>query len=234
MTLFFHALSVQKHNRTTVLSWYIAFTQWDAQLSDTMQHDIRLKRTKSLFFSILQHTAQLAPTGLLESTQAQSCCYSTETHHALFTFLAKCVTHVAYKPIRSCLSAFSSLFHGGAVVAQRSGWDRPVKEERQTLMNGPQQEELSSGLQQQDAIWPKSRQLPEINAIPSDPLSLFYNNNSLSSSLVDKPRFPSYFCSPFPALLTLAFPPVSLRDVSPLRSPYEPYLLFSICLGFSL
>lgn len=99
----------------------------------------------------------------------------------------------------SCLSESSGQSHDGAVVAQKAGWDRPVKEERQTLMNGPQQEELSSGLQQQDAIWPKSRRLPEINAIPSVPPSLF-NNNSLSSSLLDKPRFPSYFCSPFPAL----------------------------------
>ncbi len=82
----------------------------------------------------------------------------------------------------SCLSERSSPSHDGTVVAQRAGWDRPVKEERQTLMNGPQQEELSSGLQQQDAIWPRSRQLPEINAIPSVPPSLF-NNNSLSSSL---------------------------------------------------
>lgn len=49
------------------------------------------------------------------------------------------------------------------------GWDRPVKEERHILMRGPQQEELSSGLQQQDAIWPKKRQLPGINAIPSVP-----------------------------------------------------------------
>lgn len=59
--------------------------------------------------------------------------------------------------------------HDGTVAAQRAGWDRPVKEERQTLMNGPQQQELSSGLQQQDAIWLRSRQLPEINAIPSVP-----------------------------------------------------------------
>lgn len=103
----------------------------------------------------------------------------------------------------ACLSECSGLSHDGTVVAQRTGWDRPVKEERQTLMNGPQQE-LSSGLQQQDAIWPKSRQLPEINAIPSVPPSLF-NNNLLSSSLLDKPCFPSYFCIPFPALLTLSF-----------------------------
>lgn len=108
----------------------------------------------------------------------------------------------------SCLSERSSPSHDGTVVAQRAGWDRPVKEERQTLMNGPQQEELSSGLQQQDAIWPRSRQLPEINAIPSVPPSLF-NNNSLSSSLWDKPRFPSYFCIPFPALFTLLRPSTS-------------------------
>lgn len=69
----------------------------------------------------------------------------------------------------SCLSECSDPCHDGTAVAQRAGWDRPVKEERQTLMNGPQQEELSSGLQQQDAIWLKSRQLPEINAIPSVP-----------------------------------------------------------------
>lgn len=73
--------------------------QGDTQLNSTVRHDIRPKRTRAYSFSILQHRAQLAPTGLLESTQAQSCCYSTDTHHALFTFLAKCVTHVVYSPM---------------------------------------------------------------------------------------------------------------------------------------
>lgn len=50
MPLFVHALSVQKHNR--VLSWCKAFTstQWGAQLSNTMQHDIRPKRTTAYSF----------------------------------------------------------------------------------------------------------------------------------------------------------------------------------------
>lgn len=105
--------------------------------------------------------------------------------------------------LRSCLSECSEPSHDSAVVAQRVGWDRPVKEERQTLMSGPQQEELSSGLQQQDAIWLKSRQLPEINAIPSVSPSLLFNN-SLSSSVLDKPSFLAYFYIPFPVTLTLS------------------------------
>lgn len=86
----------------------------------------------------------------------------------------------------SCLPERSRVCHGGTVVPQSAGWDRPVKEERQDLMSGPQQEELSSGLQQHDAIWPRSRQLPEINAIPSVP-HRFFSNNSLSSFLLDGP-----------------------------------------------
>lgn len=120
--------------------------------------------------SILQHRARLVPARLLESTQAPPHCHSTETHHAPFTFVAKCVTHAVHRP--TLLSDCSAPSHDGTVVAQRVGRDRPVKEERQTLMSGAQQEQLSSGLQQQDAIWAKSRRLPEINAIPSLPISL--------------------------------------------------------------
>ena len=112
---------------------------------------------------------------------------------------------------------------------QRAGWDRPVKEERQALMSGRQQEELKSGLQQQDAIWPKSRQLPEINAIPSVSLSLF-NNNSLSSFLLHEPRLPSFFCGPLPALLTTTlFHFVLAGSVStvPLQALSLPYLCLS-------
>lgn len=111
--------------------------------------------------------------------------------------------------------------------AQRTEWDRPVNEERHSLMSGPQQEELRRGLQQQDAIWPRSRQLPEINAIPSVPLSLFNNNNSLSSSLLDNSRLPSYFCTLLPALLSLSSHQLgSVSNVPPSIN----FSFFSICL----
>lgn len=161
---------------------------------------------------ILSIRAQLAPTGLLESLQTESCCYRARTHHARFTFLAKCVTHVVYWSM--CLAM---------TVEHR---DRPVKEERQALMSGRQQEELRSGLQQQDAIWPKSRQLPEINAIPSVSLSLF-NNNSLSSFLLHEPRLPSFFCGPLPALLTMSlyqFVLAGSDSTVPLQALSRPYL----------
>lgn len=115
--------------------------------------------------------------------------------------------------------------------AQRTEWDRPVNEERHSLMSGPQQEELRRGLQQQDAIWPRSRQLPEINAIPSVPLSLFNNNNSLSSSLLDNSRLPSYFCTLLPALLSLSSHQLgSVSNVPPpvLISPSS----LSVCFSF--
>lgn len=68
-----------------------------------------------------------------------------------------------------CIALSAAVYLNTAIMtAQRAeGRDRPVKVERHTLMNALQQDELSSGLQQQDAIWLKSRQLPVINSIPS-------------------------------------------------------------------
>lgn len=108
-----------------------------------------------------------------------------------------------------------------------------MKEERQTLMSGPQQDELSSGLQQQDAIWPKNRQLPRINAIPSVSPQPLKQQLTLFLSVGQAP-LPFLFlcCLSCPAhsftVLTDCVPSVSLLFSARLASSCNPSV--SCCL----
>lgn len=105
-----------KKQNTTEQYYLDAFTttQQGGRLGNTMQHDIRAKEDRSLFFSALQHRAQLAPTGLLETSTVMLLQKHTMP---LVTFLAKRVTHVVSTPISSCLSECSGPSHDGAVEA---------------------------------------------------------------------------------------------------------------------
>lgn len=60
----------RKTKHTTEQYYVDAFTttQQGGRLGNTMQHDIRAKEDRSLFFSAPQHRAQLAPAGLLETS----------------------------------------------------------------------------------------------------------------------------------------------------------------------
>lgn len=119
--------------------------------------------------------------------------------------------------------------------------DRPVREERQVLMSGPQQENFSSGLQQQDAIWHKRRQLPEINAIPIAPrppasLTTVHSLPLCRTSPAPLP-IPVF---PFPVRLALFSAQTSLLILSPShplffsgRSALLRFSLESFCLRLS-
>lgn len=57
------------------------------QFSNTVCNMTLCLRGQKPILSILQHGGQLAPLGLLESTQAKSCSHSAETHHASPLFI---------------------------------------------------------------------------------------------------------------------------------------------------
>lgn len=131
--------------------------------------------------------------------------YSTEMHHAHFTFLAKRVTHVVYWPmllsaylkVAACLMMVP-LYHtewAGTDLWKRRGrlwWAVHSRRNWAAVCSNKTPSGPRAGSSQRSM---PSHQFP----------SSLLNNNSLSSSLLDKPHFPSYFCIPFPVLLTLSF-----------------------------
>lgn len=142
-----------------------------------MKHDIRLGRTKAYYLPAQSSVSTSGAAGVDTST-VMLLQYTKHTMLRLPSWLS-------VLPML-CIALSAAVYLNAAIMtAQRAeGRDRPVKVERHTLMNALQQDELSSGLQQQDAIWLKSRLLPVINSIPSIfPPSLF---NSLYSFLLDK------------------------------------------------
>lgn len=126
---------------------------------DTVKHSIRLKRTKAYYLPAQSSVSTSGAAGVDTST-VMPLQYTKHTMLWLPSWLS-------VLPML-CIALSAAVYLNAAVVlAQRAqGRDRPVKVERHTLMKALQQDELSSGLQQQDAIWLKSRQLPVINSIP--------------------------------------------------------------------
>lgn len=127
---------------------------------NTVKHDIRLKRTKAYYLPA-QSSVSTSGTAGVDTSTVMLLQYTKDTMLRLPSWLS-------VLPML-CIALSAAVYLNTAIMmAQRAeGRDRPVKVERHTLMNALQQDELSSGLQQQDAIWLKSRQLPVINSIPS-------------------------------------------------------------------
>lgn len=135
--------------------------------SKTVKHDIRLERTKAYYLPAQSSVSTSGAAGVDTST-VMLLQYTKDTMLRLPSWLS-------VLPML-CIALSAAVYLNAAIMTahRAEGRDRPVKVERHTLMNALQQDELSSGLQQQDAIWLKSRQLPVINSIPSVfPPSLF-------------------------------------------------------------
>lgn len=128
--------------------------------SNTVKHDIRLKGTKAYYLPA-QSSVSTSGTAGVDTSTVMLLQYTKDTMLRLPSWLS-------VLPML-CIALSAAVYLNTAIMtAQRAeGRDRPVKVERHTLMNALQQDELSSGLQQQDAIWLKSWQLPVINSIPS-------------------------------------------------------------------
>lgn len=137
--------------------------------SKTVKHDIRLERTKAYYLPAQSSVSTSGAAGVDTST-VMLLQYTKDTMLQLPSWLS-------VLPML-CIALSAAVYLNAAIMtAQRAeGRDRPVKVERHTLMNALQQDELSSGLQQQDAIWLKSRQLPVINSIPSVPPPSLFNS----------------------------------------------------------
>lgn len=127
---------------------------------NTVKHGIRLKRTIAYYFPA-QSSVSTSGTAGVDTSTVMLLQYTKHTMLWLPSWLS-------VLPML-CIALSAAVYLNAAIMTAQSvqGRDRPVKVERHTLMKALQQDELSSGLQQQDAIWLKSRQLPVINSIPS-------------------------------------------------------------------
>lgn len=125
-----------------------------------MKHGIRLKRTKAYYFPA-QSSVSTSGTAGVDTSTVMLLQYTKHTMLWLPSWLS-------VLPMLCIALSAAVYLKAATMTAQRAqGRDRPVKVERHTLMKALQQHELSSGLQQQDTVWLKSRQLPVINSIPS-------------------------------------------------------------------